>query len=127
MITSDIDAKDAERMRNKVTSAVKDRLTLCLWWLSIPVYTIAVQYMKTWFLPRTLFRFNIHDLIMRERSASFFLFVILPLILIIINSLSIRDLFKVDNNIRKTRLFNLIWANILEIFVSLAVLFIFFI
>ncbi len=127
MITPYTDNRENEIERRKVISSVKDRLTLCLWWLSIPVYTIAIQYMKTWFLPKTIFRFNIHDFLIRERSAAFFMFVILPVLLILINAFSIRDLFKLENAYPKSKPLVLIMVIVLEIIISAAVICIFFI
>jgi hypothetical protein len=126
MIASSLDTHDTEQDRGKVIESVKSILTLSLWWLCIPVYTIAIQYMKTWFLPRSFFRFNMHDLIMRERPATFFLFLILPVILIIINVFSMLRLFKLTGNYRKLKPFSLIWANALVIIISVTVMCIYF-
>jgi hypothetical protein len=127
MLTQETETNNIKRQRNKVISSVKDRLTLSLWWLSIPVYTIAVQYMKTWFLPKTIFRFNIHDLIIRERTATFFLFIILPVIMIIINAFSMIELYKLENNFHNSKSFKLMWANVLEVIIAVVVIRIFFI
>jgi len=115
-----------ESESKNLISVLNDRSVLCLWWLSIPVYTIAVQYLKTRFLPYSTFYYNMHDLINRERYATLFLFLILPVILIIINSISIRKIYILSNHLNYSRLFWSIATNILLIIISILVILVYF-
>jgi hypothetical protein len=112
------DLKHQDMLSNAILNA-KDKSVLSWWWLSPPLYIIAALMMKTRFNPGTTFFSNLHELTDSNKVISIAGFIILPLIFIILNFLSIRQVNDLAGNPGGLNLFELVWYNIFIICVSI--------
>jgi hypothetical protein len=103
----------------------KDKSALNWWWLSIPVYAIAVLVMKTAFMPNTTLLSNIHELGEKNELTTILMFVVLPVVLILVNLLVIRKIYCVSGSPKTTGFLKVVWFNILVIVCSLLILIIY--
>jgi hypothetical protein len=116
------------RHREMVADAIsnaKDRSVVNWWWLSIPLYIIAALLMKTAFMPKTTLVSNIHEFTSKEKYSSFFFFLILPVISIIINLISTRDIYFLSGSPKEIKFLEDVWYNILMILISVFILIIY--
>lgn len=116
--------KHQNMLANSISKA-KDGSVLSLWWLSIPLYIIAVLLMKTVFMPHTTLFSNLHDLTEKNKYSSLLVFLLLPLIFITINIISIRKTYFLLGSAWTVNFFKAVWANILVIICSIIVLIIY--
>lgn len=116
--------KHQNMLANSISKA-KDGSVLSLWWLSIPLYIIAVLLMKTVFMPHTTLFSNLHDLTEKNKYSSLLVFLLFPLIFITINIISIRKTYFLLGSAWTVNFFKAVWANILVIICSIIVLIIY--
>lgn len=116
--------KHQNMLANSISKA-KDGSVLSLWWLSIPLYIIAVLLMKTVFMPHTTLFSNLHNLTEKNKYSSLLVFLLLPLIFITINIISIRKTYFLLGSAWTVNFFKAVWANILVIICSIIVLIIY--
>jgi hypothetical protein len=119
-----IQLRHQEMLANAISSA-KDRSVVNWWWLSIPLYIIAALFMKTAFMPDTTLISNIHEFTDKEKYSSFFFFLILPAISIIINLISIRKIYFLSGSPKEMKFLEVVWYNILMIIISVLILIIY--
>ncbi len=116
--------KHQDMLANSISKA-KDKSVLSWWWLSIPLYIIAMLLMKTIFMPHTTLFSNLHNLTGRNKYSSFVFFLVSPLIFITINFISIRKAYFLLGSPKAINFFKAVWPNILIIICSIIVLIIY--
>jgi hypothetical protein len=104
----------------------KDTLVLSGWWLSIPLFVIAMLLMKSVYMPNTSLISNIHEFKGGEKYISFFIFVIIPLFSIILNINTIRKINYFSVPHERSSIVEVKWFNHLLIVFSMCVLIIYF-
>jgi hypothetical protein len=113
-----------EAMLPDIIARTKDRSVVSLWWLFIPLYIIAMLVMKSLYVPNTsLFSF-LHDFADQQTSTSVLLFNILPVLLIIINIISVKQLYFLYGSLTKAAFLKIVWSQVFIIIISLLVLFV---
>lgn len=103
----------------------KDKSVVSWWWLSVPVFIILMLMMKSTFMPGTTMISNMHELENSQRFISFAFFLISPVILIIINALTIRKIHFLLGSPKSWNFLEAVWFNILIIAVSAFILLIY--
>ena len=105
-----------EGNQEKAVMSAKEKQVLSFWWLCIPVYIIAAMLMKTLYNPQASFHSGIHTA--NPNYTGILLFVVLPVLVIVINLVSIKQLLFLS--LKKQ-----VWVNIGLVLVSILVLFIY--
>ena len=105
-------------------SKTKGRSVVSLWWLFIPLYVIATLLMKSFYVPGTSLTSLLHDFASSKTYTSVLLFYILPALLIIINIISIKQLYFLYGSLTKTGFLKIVWSQLIIIIISLLVLFV---
>jgi len=103
----------------------RDKSVVSWWWISVPVFIILMLIMKSTFMPGTTLISNIHELESSQKLMSLIFFLISPLILIIINVLTIRKIHFLSGSPKSINFLETIWLNILVIAVSILILIIY--
>lgn len=103
----------------------KDKSVVSWWWLSIPVFIITMLMMKSVYMPGTTLITNLHELTGRDKSMSLIFFLIVPVILVLLNTLSIRKIYFLSGSPKSMNFLKTIWFNILAILLSLFILLIY--
>lgn len=106
----------------KAIANAKDKTVLSLWWLIIPLYIISMLLMKSIFMPDTTLNSSIHDLAIKQRFVARTFFIILPIIFIIINTISIRKVYILLGSPKSISYLKTVWLNVLIIFFSILIL-----
>jgi hypothetical protein len=107
-----------------VTNA-RDKSVVSIWWLSIPIFIILMLLMKSVYMPGTTLISNLHDLSSSDKYLSLIFFMISPVILIIINILTIRKVHFLSGNPKFLSFLHVVWSNMLIIALSLLILLIY--
>ena len=115
-----------EAMLSKIIIKAKSKSVVSLWWLCIPLYIIAALLMKSFYVQGTSLISNLHQLTDSKSYTSVLLFIVLPVLFIIINVLSIKQLFFLYSSLTKTSFLKLIAVHVFIILLSLLVLLIYF-
>jgi hypothetical protein len=113
-------------MLAKAIISAKDKLVLSVWWLSIPLYMLAMLLMKSFFMPSTTLFSNLHELAQKMKYSSLLFFVAVPIAFIIINVISIRKIYFLSGNPKAAVFIKTTWFNMLIILASLIILIIYF-
>ena len=116
--------KHQEMLSNAVSNA-KDRSVVSWWWLSIPLYLLAMLLMKSIYMPGTTLISNIHNLTKEQKIPSVILFLVLPVVFILINFFSIRKVFLLSGSSKSLNLLKTIWFNLIMILFSILILLIY--
>jgi len=116
--------KHQDMLANAITKA-KDKSVNSWWWLSIPLYLIVTLLMKTIFMPQTTLRLNIHDFTSREIYSSILFFIVLPILFIVINFISIRNIYFLSGSQKSISFLRAAWFNVLMIIFSILILIIY--
>lgn len=103
----------------------KDKSVVSWWWLSVPVFIILMLMMKSTFMPGTTLISNMHELESKQKVISLVFFLISPLLLIIINVLTIRRIHFLSGSPKSFNFLEAVWFNILIIAVSALILIIY--
>lgn len=112
-------------MLAKAIINAKGKSVVSFWWLCIPLYLMAAFAMKSIYFPQTPLISTFRELTDQKGYMAVLLFVVLPVILIIINLLTIRQLFFLYGNTKVTRFIKTVLAQILIIILSLLILIIY--
>lgn len=112
-------------MLAKAIIKAKEKSVLSLWWLSIPLYMLAMLLMKSFFMPSTTLFSNLHELAHQMKYTSVLFFVFVPIIFAIINFISIRKIYFFSGSPKTITFLKTIWLNALIILVSLIILFVY--
>jgi hypothetical protein len=116
--------KHQDMLASAITKA-KDKSVISWWWLSIPLYLIATFLMKTIFMPQTTLRLSIHEFAIREMYSSVLFFLVLPIVFIIINFISIRNIYFLSGSPKSISFLQTAWFNVLMIIFSILILLIY--
>jgi len=103
----------------------KDKSVVSWWWLSVPIFILLMLMMKSTFMPGTTLISNMHDLESKQKLISVAFFLVSPLILIIINVLTIRKIHFLSGSPKSLSFLEAVWFNILIIAVSAFILIIY--
>lgn len=116
--------KHQDMIANSITKA-KDKSVISWWWLIIPLYIIEALLMKSVFMPHTTLISNLNELANKEKYSSILFFLILPIVLIVINFISIRKIFFLLGSPKTINLLQKVWFNLLIIICSILILIIY--
>jgi len=116
--------KHQDMLASAITKA-KDKSVISLWWLSIPLYLIATLLMKSIFMPHTTLFSNIHDFTSAETYLSVLFFLVLPSVFIVINFISIRNIYFLSGSPKSINFLLTVWFNVLMIIFSILILLIY--
>jgi hypothetical protein len=125
MTKPEIDQLKHQELLAKAITSAKDKSILSWWWLAVPLYLIAVLLMKSFFLSDTSLISNMHDLTAEQNLLSVIFFLLLPVIIIVINSISIRKVYFLTGRPALINFITIVWLNVLMIFFSILVLIIY--
>jgi len=118
------DLKHQDMLAYAITKA-KDKSVLSWWWLSIPLYIVAMLLMKSAFIPNTTLISNIHELAIKERYISILFFLVVPIVFIIVNLLSIRKIYYLSGSPKTLNFLQTNWYNVLMLILSFLILLIY--
>jgi len=116
-----------EDMLAKAIANAKDKTVLSWWWLIIPLYIISMLLMKSLFMPNETLATGIRDLTAKQEFVAYSFFLIMPIILIIINIISIRKIYYLSGNPESFILLKAVWPNLFMILLSILILIIYLI
>jgi hypothetical protein len=116
--------KHEDMLANAIINA-KDKSVVSWWWLSIPLFIIAMLLMKSVYMPGTTLISNIHELASREKYMSLIYFLISPIVLIVVNAFSIRKIYYLTGSPKSMNFLETVWLNILIIALSVLILLIY--
>ena len=119
------DLKHADAM-GKAIVKVKDKSAVSLWGLSIPFYLLAAFVMKSIYTPGLSVVSAFHELFEMKGHVAVLIFLVLPVLLIVINIINIRQLFFLYGDKRKPSFSKLVFAEMFIIFLSVIALIIYF-
>jgi hypothetical protein len=114
-----------EEILSRVIINAKDKSVVSWWWLSVPVFIILMLMMKSTFVPGTTLISNMHELESGQKFISVAFFLISPLILIIINALTIRKIHFLSGSPKSLNFLEAVCFNILIIVVAALILIIY--
>jgi len=103
----------------------KDKSVVSWWWLSVPAFVILMLMMKSIFMPGTTLISNIHEIESTQKYMSIIFFLISPLILIMINALTIKKIYFLSGSPKSVNFLGTIRYNVLVIILSLLILIIY--
>ena len=115
-----------EEMLAKVVIKSKGKVALSFWWLCIPLYLIAAFAMKSFYVPGSTFSSTFHELTDTKSYTAIALFIVLPVALIIVNALSIKQLFYLYSSLTKSGFLETIAFELVIIILSVLMLIIYF-
>ena len=116
--------KHQDRLANAITKA-RDKTVLSWWWLSIPIYMLAMLLMKSFFMPSTTLLSNLGDMESKQKYCSVLFFVIMPLIFILINLMSMKKIYFLSGSPKSLSFLKVVWFNVLIIMASVLILIIY--
>jgi hypothetical protein len=116
-----------QEMLAKAIAKSKDKTVLSLWWLIIPLYIILALLMKSLYMPDATLSSGIHDLTIKHRFVAYVVFLISPLVLILINAISVRKVYILSGKPKSISLLKTIWLNVLIIIFSILILIVYLI
>jgi len=118
------DLKHEDMLAGAIINA-KDKSIVGWWWLSVPAFVILMLMMKSVFMPGTTLISNMHEMESTQKYVSIIFFLISPLILIMINVLTIKKIYFLSGSPKSVIFLGTIWYNVLVIILSLLILIIY--
>jgi hypothetical protein len=103
----------------------KDKSVVSWWWLSVPVFIILMLMMKSLYMPGITLVSNLQELAGREKYMSLLFFLISPVVLIILNAVSIRKIYFLSGSPKLLNFLQIVWLNVLVIVFSALILLIY--
>jgi hypothetical protein len=103
----------------------KDKSVVSLWWLSVPLFIIMMLLMKSFYMPGSTLLSGLHELAAGNKYLSFVFFLISPIILILVNTLTIRKIYFLSGSPRSFHFLWIVWLNIVIIGLSAVILIIY--
>ena len=116
-----------QEMLSDAVLKAKEKSIVSWWWICIPLFIISMLIMKSMFMRGTSLISNIQEYSEKEKYSSLFFFIIVPAALILMNLLSIRNVYKFYGKPKETSFLEVVWFNILIIVFSVLVLVIYII
>jgi hypothetical protein len=114
-----------EDMLSKAIINAKDSSVVGLWWLSIPAFITVMLMMKSIYMPGTSIISNLNELAASERFIYILFFVVSPLVLIVVNILTIRKVYQLSGSPKSLNFLGSLWFNVLILLFSVLVLIIY--
>ena len=118
------DLKHEDLLAGAIINA-KDKSIVGWWWLSVPAFVILMLMMKSVFMSGTTLISNIHEMESTQKYMSIIFFLISPLILIMINALTIKKIYFLSGSPKSVNFLGTVWYNVLIIILSLLILIIY--
>lgn len=112
-------------MLAKAIINAKDSSVVSLWWLSIPLFIVAMLMMKSYFMPGSSLVSNIKDLALREKYIYHTFFLIAPVALILFNGIIIKRVHFLSGSPRSMDFLKDVWYNVVIIALSAVILIIY--
>jgi hypothetical protein len=113
--------KHQDMLSNAIANA-KNKTVLSWWWLIIPLYIISMLLMKSLFMPNETLGTGIRDLTAKQEYVAYTFFLVLPIIIIIINIISIRKIYYLSGNPGSFIFLRIVWSNFFMILLSILIL-----
>jgi hypothetical protein len=114
-----------EDMLSNAISNAKDKSVVSLWWLSIPLFITAMLMMKSMYMPGTSLISNLKELAASQRYIFIVFFIASPLVLILVNILTIRKIYVLSGSPKSLNFLEAVWVNVLMIVLSVLILIIY--
>jgi hypothetical protein len=111
-----------EDLLAKAIISSKSKSALSFWWIIIPIYVIAAFLMKSLFVPHNSLRSNLDEFAVKNEPIAILLFIVIPILVIIINLVSIKNIYFLLRNTSSAKLFMSSFINILFILISLIIM-----
>lgn len=116
--------KHEDMLSNAIINA-KDKSVVSLWWLSIPLFITAMLMMKSIYMPGTSLISNLNQLAASQKYIYIIFFIVSPLVLIIVNVLSVRNIYVLSGRPKSLNFLEGVWVNVLIIVLSVLILIIY--
>lgn len=114
-----------EDMLAKAIINARDKSVVSLWWLSIPVFITAMLMMKSIYMPGTSLISNLNDLASSQKYIYIIFFIVSPLVLIIVNIQTIRNIYILSGKPKSLNFLESVWVNVVMVVLSVLVLIIY--
>jgi hypothetical protein len=111
-----------EDMLAKAIVNEKDKSVVSLWWLSVPAFIVLMLVMKSVYMPGTTLVSNMKEMELQNKFVSIVFFLISPIVLILINALSIRKIYFLSGSPKSATFLQFVWLNIMVIVFAVVVL-----
>lgn len=116
-----------QELLSRVILRAKDQNTVSWWWLTIPVYLLVTLFMKSMYMPATTWISNIRELVKTEQGLALFFFIVVPMMIIIVNLISIRKMLYLYGSPGPVKLLKNAWIQVMLIIISMLVILLYFI
>lgn len=103
----------------------KSKSAVSWWWISVPLYVICAFVMKSLYMPHATLASNLKALASKDKYAAFLFFLTVPLVLIVVNVFSIKEIYFLSGSPRTIRFFKTISGNVSLIVLSVIIIIIF--
>ena len=113
--------KHEDMLGNAIVNA-KDKSVVSLWWLSVPAFIVLMLIMKSVYMPGTTLVSNMKEMELQNKFVSIIFFLVSPVVLIIINALSIRKIYYLSGSPKSAAFLQAAWLNIMVIAFAVVVL-----
>jgi hypothetical protein len=113
--------KHEDMLSNAIVNAT-DRSVVSLWWLSVPAFIVLMLIMKSIYMPGTTLISNMKEMELQNKFVSVVFFLASPIVLIIINALSIRKIYFLSGSPKSASFLQAVWLNIMVIAFAVVVL-----
>ena len=125
MTKPEVDQLKHQELLSDAISKAKERSVLSWWWIIIPAYLVAALIMKTAYVPHSTFLSNLNDLTSRNRYSSIFIFLVIPVAVILLNLFSIKKVYYLSGSPKSLAFLGIVWFNLLLIFASVVLILIY--
>jgi hypothetical protein len=113
--------KHEDMLGNAIANA-KDKSVVSLWWLSVPAFIVLMLVLKSVYMPGTTLVSNMKEMELQNKFVSIIFFLVSPIVLIIINALSIRKIYYLSGSPKSAGFLQAAWLNIMVIAFAVVVL-----
>ena len=125
MTKPDVKGLKHEDMLATAIINARDKSVVSWWWISVPVFIILMLIMKSTFMPGTTLISSMHELESSQKYLSLIFFLISPIIMIIINAMTVRKIHFLSGSPKSINFLETIWFNVLVIALSVLILIIY--
>ena len=115
------DLKHVEMLAHAMSKS-KAKSAITWWWLSIPLYILCAFVMKAMYNRNAPALLNLREFSRIHWLASFIFFIIVPVIVIIVNALSIKEVYFFSGSPRSLNFLKTVALNLMLILLSLIIL-----
>lgn len=110
---------------NRAIIKAKDKSVLSWWWLAVPSFIILMLLMKSLYMPDTTLSSGLRDFTERNKILAYLFFIVAPVILILINAVSIKKVYHVEGRPEIFGLLRAMWLNITIVGLCITILLIY--